>query len=147
MLAIKHAVYSFLPLFPNIQHFRIMTDNSTYVSYINKQGGRHSPMCNKLTIEVWEICIQHLFHLSEAHIPDKPNVIADLASRKFHDSAEWMISTDIFDKLCSIFGIPGIDLFASRLKQLEHYPSAWALSIMVARPELLHHRCNASTVA
>ena len=45
-------------------------------------------MCNKLTIEVWEICIQHLSHLSAAHIPGKHNVIADLASRKFQDSAE-----------------------------------------------------------
>ena len=35
-----------------------------------------------------------------------------------------MIFTDIFDRLCSIFGIPDIDLFASRLnKQLEHYVS------------------------
>ena len=79
-------------------------------------------MCNKLTIEVWEICIQHLSHLSAAHIPGKHNVIADLASRKFQDSAEWMISADIFDRVCSIFGKPNID--ASRLnKQLEHYAS------------------------
>ena len=96
LLAIKHAVSSFLPLFPNMKHLRIMTDNSTSVSYINKQGGTHSPMWNKLTIEVWEICIQHLPHLSAAHIPGKHNVIADLASRNFQDSAEWMISTDIF---------------------------------------------------
>ena len=124
LLAIKHVVYSFLPLFPNTKHFRIMTDNSTSVSYINKQGSTHSPMCNKLTIKVSEICIQHLSHLSAAHIPGKHNVIADLASRKFQDSAEWMISTEIFDKLCSIFGIPDIDLFASRLnKQFEHYAS------------------------
>ena len=35
-----------------------------------------------------------------------------------------MIFTDIFERLCSIFGIPDIDLFASRLnKQLEHYVS------------------------
>ena len=114
MLAIKHAVSSFLALFPNTKHLRILTDNSTSVSYINKQGGT----------EVWETCIQHLSHLSAAHIPGKHNVIADLASHKFQDSAEWMICTDILDKLCSIFGIPDIDLFESRLnKQLEHYAS------------------------
>ena len=72
-----------------------LTDNSISVSYINKQGGTHSPTCNKLTIEVWEICIQHLSHLSGAHIPGKHNIIGDLASRKFQDSTEWMISTDI----------------------------------------------------
>ena len=57
LLAIKHAFSSFLTLFPNTKHLRVMTDNSTSVSYINKQEGTHSPMCNKLTIEVWEICI------------------------------------------------------------------------------------------
>ena len=86
-----------------------MTDNSTSVSYINKQGGA--------TIEVWEICIQHLSYLSAAHIPGKHNVIADLASRKFQDSAEWMISTDILDWFCFNFGTPDIDLFASRLNK------------------------------
>ena len=87
--------------------------------------GVHTHLCAiSLTIHIWEICIQHFSHLSAGHIPDKLNVIADLASRKFQDSAEWMIFTDIFDRLCSIFGIPDIDLFASRLnKQLEHYVS------------------------
>ena len=124
MLAIKHTVSSFLPFFPNSKHLRIVTDNSASVSYISKQRGTHSPMCNKLTIEVWEICIQHLSHLSAAHIPGKHNVLADLASRKFRDSAEWMISTDVFDRLCSIFGISDIN-----------------------QTGLLHHRCNVSIVA
>ena len=57
LLAIRHAVISFLPLFPNTKNRRIMTDNSTSVSFINKQRGTHSPMYNKLTIEIWEICI------------------------------------------------------------------------------------------
>ena len=35
LLAIKHAVSSFLLLFPNTKRLRIMTDNSTSVSYIN----------------------------------------------------------------------------------------------------------------
>ena len=55
-------------------------------------------MCNKLTIEIWEICIKH--------------------------SVEWMISTDILEKLYSIFSMPNIELFASPLnKQLGHYAS------------------------
>ena len=47
LLAIRHAVFSFLPLFPNTKHLRIMTDNNTSVSYFNKQGGTHLPICNK----------------------------------------------------------------------------------------------------
>ena len=45
----------------------------------------------KLTIEIWEICIKHFSHLSAAHIPSKHNLIADLVSRNYEDSAEWMI--------------------------------------------------------
>ena len=63
---------------------------------INKVA--HSSMSNKLTNEIWEICKKHLSHLSAAHIPGKYNFIADLVSRLFQDSAEWMISTNIFDK-------------------------------------------------
>ena len=44
LLAIKHAVSSFLPLFPNMKHLRIMTDNSTSVSYINSKGV-HTHLC------------------------------------------------------------------------------------------------------
>ena len=123
LLAIRNAVFSFLPLFLNSKHLSVIAVNTTYVSYIDKQGGTNSSMCNKVTIENWEICIKHLSHLSAAHIPGK-HAIADLASHKLQDSAEWMVSTNIFDKLCSIFGVPDIDLFASQLnKQLEHYAS------------------------
>ena len=65
-----------------------MTNNDTSMSHVNKQGGTQSPICNKLTTEIWEICIKHFSHLSAAHIPSKYNVIADLASHKFQDSAE-----------------------------------------------------------
>ena len=81
--------------------------------------------CNKLTIEIWEIYIKHLSILSAAYFPGKHNVIADLASREFQDSTEWIISTVRFEKLCSTFGKPNMDLFASRHdKQLEHYASS-----------------------
>ena len=44
LLAIRHAVFSFLSLFLSTKHHKIMTDNGTSVSYINKQGGAHSPI-------------------------------------------------------------------------------------------------------
>ena len=84
----------------------------------------YSPVYSKLAIEICEICIKHLPHLSAAHIPGKHNVAANWACCKFQDSAEWMISTDTFDELCSIFSITDIDLFASWLKkQLDHWAS------------------------
>ena len=43
------------------------------------------------------------------------NTIADEQSRKFNDNIEWMISDEIFNKLCLQWGTPNIDLFASRI--------------------------------
>ena len=60
-----------------------MTDNSTESSYINRQGGVLSMLCNNVTIEIWEFCIRRGVYISAAHIPGKENIIADLASREF----------------------------------------------------------------
>ena len=68
-LATRHVVF---PLFPSTKYHRIITGHSTSVSYNNKQGRTHSPMCNVLTIEIMlENLIKHLFHLSAVHIPRK----------------------------------------------------------------------------
>ena len=64
LFAIRQAVFRFLPLIPVTKHLRIMTDNSTSVSCINEQGVTHLPMCNNLTIKIWEICIKHFSYLS-----------------------------------------------------------------------------------
>ena len=49
-------------------------------SYINKQGGTHSP---NLCVEVWKIlqwCLKHHIVVRIRHIPDKFNVLADTLS-------------------------------------------------------------------
>ena len=40
---------------------------------------------------------------------------ADEASRKFKDETEWQLNQAIFEDLCVEFGVPDIDLFASRI--------------------------------
>ena len=48
----------------------------------------------------------------------------DTAFRKSHGASEWMLSKNIFNHLIACFGMPDIDLFASRLnKQLHKYIS------------------------
>ena len=124
LLAVKLAIASFLPLREETKHVRIMSDNSTTISYINKMGGTKSESCHNIAVDIWEICIKHGTHISAAHIPGVHNVVADAASRKFQDAAEWMLSPDIFGKLITLHGCPEIDLFATRLnKQLETYVS------------------------
>ena len=78
-----------------------MTDNSTAISYINRQGGVRSMLCNNVTTEIWEFCIKRGVYVSAAHIPGKENIIADLASREFQDSHEWMLSLEVFKYLQS----------------------------------------------
>ena len=59
----------------------ISTNNTTVVSYINKQGGTHSP---NLCIEVWEIlhwCLQHDVVIRVHHFPGKFNILADCLSK------------------------------------------------------------------
>ena len=79
---------------------------------------------NDVAVQIWELCIENNIHISAAHIPGKHNVIADIASREFHDSAEWMISPNTFRDIVVEYGEPEIDLFASRLNhQLARYAS------------------------
>ena len=52
-------------------------------------------------------------HVSKAHIPGKQNILADTASRNFHDASEWMLSKNVFNHLIAFFGMPEIDPFAS----------------------------------
>jgi len=80
-----------------------MSDNAT--AYINKQGGSRCMHCNSLSVEIWRICISHNTFISASHIPGNHNVIADAASRKFRDVAEWMFDLKVFCTLCNTFGI------------------------------------------
>ena len=108
----------------NKKHVRIFSDNTTAVTYINTQGGIKSLSYNDIVKKIWEFCINNNTHISAAHIPGKHNILADLASRKFQDSAEWMLEPVIFDYVICQFGRPEIDMFASRLtKQIPVYAS------------------------
>ena len=96
ILAIKFALSALLPLKKHIKHVRIMSDNTTAIAYVNKKGGTHSVKCNDIACEIWEMCMKSGVHISAAHIPGLHNILADTASRVFHDSAEWMLSHDVF---------------------------------------------------
>ena len=68
LTAIKFAIFSLLlPLQIGTKHLRVMTDNSTAISYMNRQGGIKSMLCNNVTIEIWEFCIKGCIHISCTH--------------------------------------------------------------------------------
>ena len=71
------------------QSLLIRSDNTTVVSYINFQGGTHSPSLCLLAIELWEWCILRGIYLLAAHIPGKDNLVADFLSRGKFLPSEW----------------------------------------------------------
>ena len=93
----------------------VATDNTTVVAYINKEGGmRSGPLCALLwRILTW--CTKRQVTLKAGHIPGHLNVIADKLSRLGQTiQTEWSLLPEIFQKLCSKWHRPQIDLFAMR---------------------------------
>ena len=84
MLAIWFALKSFTVKILN-KHVKILSDNSTAVSYINNMGGCKSQDCNKIAKVIWNWCIKNGIWISCAHIAGKSNVEADFLSRNFND--------------------------------------------------------------
>lgn len=106
------------------KHIRVFCDNMTTVHYVNEMGGLKSAMCNDICLKIWEMCEKNDIWITCSHIPGKVNCLADAASRKFNDRHEWKLNEDIFKEICKIFGVPNIDLFASRLnKQVPRFCS------------------------
>lgn len=106
------------------KHVEVQVDNTTAVAYIRAFGGTTSRVCDQITKNIWQFCIEKDIWLSVSYLPGVENVLADYESRQFDDNKEWQLSTKVFNKLCETFGHFDIDLFASRLnKQLATFVS------------------------
>ena len=92
----------------------VCTDNTTVVSYINKEGGMKS---GSLCALLWRLlfwCNKRRIILRARHIPGHLNVIADKLSR--HNQViqtEWSLLPEVFARLCRCWHIPSVDLFAT----------------------------------
>lgn len=113
---------------------RVLSDNATTVSYINKMGGVRSPRCNKIAHKIWCFCEGKRLWLLAAHIPGVQNSWADALSRKFSTNVEWCVNEQIFELICKRMGRPSVDLFATRTnKKIEKFcswrpdPEAWRI--------------------
>ena len=106
-------------------HICVQSDNTTAVSYINAMGGVKSENCHDMALQIWEWCISKQIWLSARHIPGSHNIQADTASRKFKDSVEWSLSTEVFQSILTRWGPFHIDMFASRLNYKVKDYVAW----------------------
>ena len=93
----------------------IATDNTTVVSYINKEGDMRSGSLCALLWRLLSWCNRRQIVLRARHIPGRLNVIADKLSRsKQVIQTEWSLLQEVFDQLCARWHTPQVDLFATR---------------------------------
>ena len=112
----------------------VLSDNTTAVAFINRQGGvRSRPLLQK-TWELLTLCEQLNIVLRASHLSGKENTVADALSRGTFRMSEWSLSQPWADLLFEMFGRPIIDLFASaennRLPTFcsrRYHPLAWKI--------------------
>ena len=85
-------------------HVRVMSDNTTSISYINNKGGIKSKDLNALAKDIWLWCSNRNLWISAAHIPGLDNYVADSMSRKFNDAIEWQLNPKFFTDITYQFG-------------------------------------------
>lgn len=90
-------------------------DNTTAISYINRMGSVQYPLLNSLAKEIWRWCENRELWIFASYIKSRDNVEADFESRISNSDIEWKLDQNIFEKIIESFGVPDIDLFASRL--------------------------------
>ena len=101
-----------------IQHSCVMisTDNKTVVSYINKQGGTHSPNRHKKS----PLVSGTQYRDQSFHIPGKFNILADRLSRLDRPlKTEWFWISQK-QTIFQMLSYPNMDLFVTRF---DHKPS------------------------
>ena len=122
-------LFAFQCFFKSTYNCNIMvrSDNSSVVSYINKQGGCGCSQLCDIAVEVWEFCVRRNIFISASHLPGASNVRADKLSRAEHCDHSYYLRQDVFDALESRLEFPlTVDCFASRLnhklpKFVSHY--------------------------
>ena len=111
----------------------LMSDNTTVVSYINKQGGTVSSSLYLLVRQVLTWAESNSVSLVGRFVPGRRNILADQLSRQGQViSTEWTLHPRILQEVFGCWGTPMVDLFATSLnKRLPVYcspvpdPMAW----------------------
>lgn len=111
--AIHHSLVRLTPFLQG-KAVRIQSDNVTAVAYINHQGGTRSPMALLEASRILSWAEINVPALSAVHIPGVENWIADYLSRETIDQGEWSLHPEVFQLIVARWGLPDIDLMASR---------------------------------
>jgi hypothetical protein len=102
----------------------VRCDNSTVVTYINKEGGTRSPSLCMLTWKLLNWARKRDIVLRAIHVPGVENTVADRLSRVFASAIEWRLNPKVVQRIFHRWGSPLIDLFATESnRQLQVYCS------------------------
>ena len=96
------------------QSVRVLSDNTTALACLRRQGSLHSPFLYFLSKEILEFCYDQEITLLPTYLRGALNVIADAGSRNGPISTEWTLDPHSFAEICSWWGVPQVDLFATR---------------------------------
>lgn len=110
----------------------IRSDNTTAISYVNRMGSIQYKNLSFLAREIWQWCEARNLWLFASYIKSEHNWQADEESRILPPETEWSLAPYAFSIITSRFGIPEVDLFASKdNNKCEKYiswhadPNAW----------------------
>lgn len=111
--AVRRALLQFQTVVQN-RAVLVSTDNSTTMSYINRQGGTRSIQMYETTKNLLMWCHTQNILLKAVHIKGSMNVMADLLSRDKHTvNTEWSLLPLVTQNLWKLWFLPDIDLFAT----------------------------------
>ena len=80
LLAVRQTIKHSLPQLHGAA-VDVLSDNSTTVVYINKEGGTQLPSLCQLALQLWKWCRQHQIFPVAMDIAGSRNVLADALSR------------------------------------------------------------------
>ncbi len=126
------------PSFWRGKRILVASDNTSAVSYINRQGGTHSMSLMDITQDLFAFILDMEMTIRARHIPGRLNRTADLLSRTDQVvTTEWTLNRQVAAQLWTVWGTPNIDLMATELThQLPVYispypdPRAFAVDAM-----------------
>ena len=115
MTAVQKSLHHWEHLVTN-QSILLHVDNTTCLSYINKNSGSRSPQMHQLCQDILLWCHNRGITLKAAHIKGKLNVLSDYMSRRGSIiPTEWSIHPSIIQKIMSTWiEQPQVDLFATK---------------------------------
>lgn len=106
-------------------HIKFRIDNTTAIASIEKQGDLKNRIRQEIAQNIWKFALERDLWLTPQHVAGINNIQADYESRVFNDNSEWTLRSHEFQRVIEKFGMPSVDLFASRLNHKVEQYGAW----------------------